>query len=123
MHGTSTHIHEKGLKPEIIERIKAVFGDLWDVTLLNRCLHGKTQNANEAFNGTIWNRIPKTRFIKCKQFQMVVHDAPVHSNIGNLATLLIYDKLGMEEYTTSQQVVLNMITDGLKMHVDKVHHM
>ena len=39
--GTSTHIHGKGLKPEIIKHVKAVFDDLSDETLLNRCLHGK----------------------------------------------------------------------------------
>ena len=39
--GTSTHIHGKGVKPEIIKHVKAVFGDLWDVTLLKRCLHGQ----------------------------------------------------------------------------------
>ena len=50
---------------------------------------GNTQNANEAFNGAIWNRTPKTRFIKYKQFLMAVHDASAHFNIGNLATLLI----------------------------------
>ena len=82
-------MHGKGLKPEIIKQVKAVFDDLWDESLLNRCLHGKTQNANEAFNGKIWNRIPKTIFIKYKQFQMAVHDAAVHFNIANLATLLI----------------------------------
>ena len=34
---------------------------------------------------------------------MAVHDAAVHFNIGNLATLLIYDKLGIERvyYTTT----------------------
>ena len=63
---------------------------------------GNTQNANVAINGTIWNRIRKTRFIKYKQFQMAVHDAAVHFNIGNLATLFIYDKLDIERgyYTT-----------------------
>ena len=62
--GTSTHIHGKGVKAEIIKHVKAVFDGLSDETLLKKCLYGKTQNANESFNGTIWNRIPKARFIK-----------------------------------------------------------
>ena len=100
-----------------------MFDDLWDEILLNRCLHGKTQNANEAFNGTIWNRIPKTRFIKYKQFQMDVHDAAVHFNIGNLTTLLIYDKLVIERgyYTTTGCLAHD--NQRVKKHVDKVHHM
>ena len=40
------------------------------------------QNANETFNGT------KTRFVKYKQFLMVVPDAATHFNID------IYDQLG-----------------------------
>ena len=27
--------------------------------MLKKCLHGKTQNADESFNGMIWNRVPK----------------------------------------------------------------
>ena len=49
--GTSTHIHGKGLKPEIIKHVNAVFDDLSDETLLNRCLHGKTQNAKRRLMG------------------------------------------------------------------------
>ena len=28
-------------------------------SLLQKCLHGKTQNHNESFNGMVWNGIPK----------------------------------------------------------------
>ena len=61
-----------------------------------KCLHGKTQNQNESFNGMIWNRVPKSRFIKYKQFATAIFDATAHFNIGNLATLMIYDKLDNE---------------------------
>ena len=32
-------------------------------TELEKCLHGRTQSANESFNGTIWKPIPKTTFV------------------------------------------------------------
>ena len=32
-------------------------------TELEKCLHGKTQNAKESFIGTIWERIPKNTFV------------------------------------------------------------
>ena len=73
-----------------------MFDELSDDNLLLKCLHGKTQNQNEAFNGTIWNRIPKPRFVGYKQFKLGVLDAVAPYNIGNMATLLIYDKMGME---------------------------
>ena len=44
----------------------------------------------------MWNRIPKSRFVGYKQFGMGVLDAVAHFNIGNMSTLLIYDKMGME---------------------------
>ena len=28
-----------------------------------KCLHGKTQNRNESFNRTIWDRVPKSSYI------------------------------------------------------------
>ena len=100
--GTSLHKHGKGLPPTVIKQVKAVFDDLSTDNLLSKCLHGKTQNQNEAFNGTIWNRIPKTRFVKFKVFELALFDAVAHFNIGNLATLLIFDKVGLERgyYTT-----------------------
>ena len=57
----------------------------------------KNPNQNETFNGTIWNSIPKSRFTGYyKQFGLGVLDAADHFNIGNLATLLMYDKMGMQ---------------------------
>ena len=51
----------------------------------------------------IWNRVPKTYFIKYKQFAAAVFDATAHFNIGNLATLRIYDKFYVERgyFTTT----------------------
>ena len=64
--------------------------------LLLKCLHGKTQNQNESFNGTIWNRIPKDTFVKLTQFEIGAYDAVAHFNVGNVATLLIYDNVNIE---------------------------
>ena len=83
--GTSLYIPGKGLPSGAIKHVKAVFDDLSNDSLLMKCLHGKTQNQNESFNGMIWNRIPKSRFIKYKQFAMAIFDAAAHFNIGNLA--------------------------------------
>ena len=50
--GTTTHVPGKGLPSEVIKNVKEVFDELSDDNLLMKCLHGKTQNQNEAFNGT-----------------------------------------------------------------------
>ena len=82
-----------------IKHLNPTFSDLSDDNLLPKCPHVKTQNQNESFNGLIWRRTPKDRF---------VYDAVIHFNIGNLATLLIFDKVNIERgcYTT-----LGCITD------------
>ena len=61
------------VKSKVRKHVKDVFDDLSDGTLLRSCFHGKTVNANDTFNRTIWDIIPKTRFVKYKQCQMAVH--------------------------------------------------
>lgn len=100
--GTCLYVPGMGLRNGVIKYVKAVFNDLSNDSLLMKCLHGKTQNQNESFNGMIWNRVPKAYFIKYKQFAAAIFDAAAHFNRGNLATLMIYDKLNIERgyYTT-----------------------
>ena len=62
---------------------------------LEKCLHSKTQNANESFNGTIWERIPKTNYISIKQLAFGIFDAVANFNIGRRASVLTYEKLSM----------------------------
>lgn len=92
---TSTYKPGPGLKEDVIKHIKPILNDLSRDDLLEKCLHGKTQNQNESFNGTIWNRIPKTTYVGKQQFEIGVYDAVAHFNVGSKAAVLIYEKLGM----------------------------
>ena len=47
-----------GLPKDIIYKI-GINLELRKDTEFEKCLHGKTQNANESFDSTIWERIPK----------------------------------------------------------------
>ena len=42
-----------------MNEIKPVFQDLSDIKMLEKCLHGMTQNCNESFDQLIWNRCPE----------------------------------------------------------------
>ena len=53
---------------------------------------GKTQNANESFNGTIWERIPKNTFVTLPNLEFGVYDGVAHCNIRMKASVLIYEK-------------------------------
>ena len=61
-------------------------------TEFEKCLHGKTQNANENFNGTICQRIPKIFLLHYLIFVFDVYDTVAHFNIGIKASVLIYEK-------------------------------
>ena len=57
--GTTTYKPGPGLPISIILKLKSIYEDLSSDKLLSKCLHGLTQNNNESFNMTIWERIPK----------------------------------------------------------------
>ena len=105
---TKMHKSTKGLPEEAIKYLKPIFESLSDDSLLLKCLHGKTQNQNESFNGLIWRRTPKDRFVKMATFELAVYDAAAHFNIGNLASLLVYDNVNIERgYYTIQGCIVD----------------
>ena len=59
-----------------------VYNDLCNEEMLKKCLHGMTQNANESFNGTIWNWIPKATHVGLSTLGSGVYDAVSHFNYG-----------------------------------------
>ena len=54
---------------------------------------GKTQNANESFNGAIWERISKNTFVTLPYLEFGVYNGVAHCNIRMKASVLIYKKL------------------------------
>ena len=94
--GNSTFKPGSGLPLSIVEgALKPIYRDLSSDDLLSKCLHGKTQNRNESFNGMIWDRIPKSRYCAYWQLQFGVYDAIANFNIGRKASVLIYEQLEM----------------------------
>jgi len=45
-----------------LKELEPLFKSLSDSTLLSCCLKGLTQNQNEALNGVLWSKCPKTKF-------------------------------------------------------------
>ena len=56
---TKTYAVGPGLPKSVILHVQPIFVELTEDALLEKCLHDKTQNQNESFNGMIWQRIPK----------------------------------------------------------------
>ncbi|GFX82346.1 uncharacterized protein TNCV_2870271 [Trichonephila clavipes] len=69
-----------GLPKNIINKIKPTYLQLCDQNLLRKCLHGKTQNANEAFNGCLWNVVPKEIFVELQTFSLGSYIAVINFN-------------------------------------------
>ena len=69
-----------------------IFRDLCNTKLLEKCVHGRTQNSNESLVSVIWTRLPKTVFIGRGMLHIDVTDV-VAFNTGNLAKVKILRKL------------------------------
>lgn len=75
------HIHTP-ISYEVARAIHPVYERMSDPNLLNKMQHGRTQNANEALNGTIWARCPKTIFVGARRVKSAVASAVSHFNQG-----------------------------------------
>ena len=51
-----------------IKHIKLIFGDFCKDELLKKCLDCKTQNQNQSFNNTVWNRLQKNNLCWVSSF-------------------------------------------------------
>ena len=87
--------HKNSLPYEVIEAIKPIYNDLSNRRLLEKCLHGKTQNVNECFNRCIWDRLPKTTFVGLNTLKTGVMDAVICFNEGAASRIKVFELLGM----------------------------
>ena len=69
---------------EVIRELKPIYADMSSNALLRKCLHGKTQNRNESFNGMVWERVPKTRFSSLVHLEFGVYEAVANLNIERI---------------------------------------
>ena len=56
-----TYRHKNNMPEAVMSEIKPIFKDLANTALLQKCIHGYTQNANESINSVIWKFCPKTK--------------------------------------------------------------
>ena len=87
VNNTSLHKPGIGFSEKVIKAIKHIYEDLTKENILERCLHGKTQDANESFNAMIWERAPKTRYCGIDKLEFAVYDSIANFNYRRQATL------------------------------------
>ena len=89
------------------------FKALMEDELLEKCMHGKTQNANEALNAIIWSRVPKSTFVGRETIEMGTYSAVIHFNNGRNGIL------GILEYFGLTGIVLHQIPKKLDISREK----
>ena len=70
-----------------------------DDNLLQKCLHGKTQNNNESLNSLIWKRCPKDAFVDCVTLELGVASAVIAFNDGLSGIIEVFNKLNTKSGT------------------------
>ena len=71
---------KQGMPLWIHEILKPVFQNLSEEELLSKCLHGQTQNCNEALNNIIWTECPKNVFVEREVLEIGVNSAILEFN-------------------------------------------
>ena len=87
-----TYRHGSGRPLPIIAKVKLICQKRSDEALLEKCLHGKTQNQNESLNALVWQRVPKEVFVAKATFHL--YNAIAHFNNGAQTLLALYKALG-----------------------------
>lgn len=72
-----------------------IFKDPSRNELLNKCLHGQTQNNNESINNVIWKKCPKTVYVSRKILEIAVNSAVIEFNDGNIGIKPVFEQLGL----------------------------
>ncbi|GFW71476.1 uncharacterized protein TNCV_3460021 [Trichonephila clavipes] len=80
----------------IINKIKPTYLQLCDQNLLRKCLHGKTQNAYEAFNVCLWNVVPKEIFVELQTFSLGSYIAVINFNKDFTGLLSVLEALDIK---------------------------
>ena len=79
----------------ITKLLDPVVRDLSSDQLLQRCIHGQTQNAIEAFNHILWQKCPKQVFVGRDTLQLSLYSAVINFNIGFSGIMQVLRTLGL----------------------------
>lgn len=98
---TQLYKHTNGLPVAVVKELEPIYEDLTKNELLDRCLDCYTQNNNESFNGMIWQRIPKDRYVDASTMDIGVASATIAFNDGmiGLANVMKRQEMNPGFYT------------------------
>ena len=92
---------------------------LFHSKLLEKCLHGQTQNANDAFNQFIWKKIPKAVFVGRSVLEIGVYSALIEFNDGAGGVTKVLSLLGVQSGRFAEYATPQINADRIKNYVKK----
>lgn len=95
------------LPSAVAQLLKPIFQNLSSDELLEKCTHGRTQNENEALNGIIWQRCPKTVYVSRNILELATASAVISFNDGACGLLPVLTELGIEPGSKMSQASRN----------------
>ncbi|GBM33098.1 hypothetical protein AVEN_240736-1 [Araneus ventricosus] len=84
-----------GLPKSIMNIIKRTYMKLCDQKLLEKCLHGKTQNAYESFSNVLWTILPKNTYVELQTLSLGSSIAVLLVNDGFSGIIGVLNELGI----------------------------
>ena len=96
LNGTNNYKPRLGIPKWIHDVIYPIFVELRDDSLLTKCLHGQTQNPNEALNQIIWSKVPKAIFVGKHVLEMGINSAIIEYNDGAFGIHKVLNHVGVE---------------------------
>jgi hypothetical protein len=79
---TSLYNEDNRLPQVFKKELEPIFTRLSNHDLLTRCLKGITQNQNEAANGVLWSKCPKTKFCGARKVRIAACETVAVFNTG-----------------------------------------
>jgi len=101
--GTSSFVAKDCLPEIFMDLLKPIFIDLSTDELLQRCVVGATQNANESINSLVWQRCQKQKFNGASIVQFAAATAILQFNGGSSVTAKLLDSMGTPVITPSKK--------------------
>ena len=108
------YVHRNALPEDVVLSIKPLFERLSDVTLLQNCLHGFTQNQNESLNKKIWSFCPETEYVGARTIQTAVALAVSVWNNGWSSIQRIQLRLNLTSSIWLSKLVKTLNSERLK---------
>lgn len=94
--GQKTYKVNLNIPKWIHDIFKPIFIKLSSNELLSNCLHGRTQNSNEALHNVIWVKCPKTVFVEKPTLEFEVYSAVIEFNEGSQGIHKVIKRVGLD---------------------------